>query len=33
MTVEKANTNVITPTNYNRSKQHDEPIKITSNYI
>ena len=28
---QKTNTKVITPTNHNRSKQHDEPIRIPSN--
>ena len=30
MTVEKTSTKVITPTNHNRSKQRDEPIRILS---
>ena len=32
MTVEKTNTKVIIPTNHNRRKQLDEPMKIPSNY-
>ena len=29
----KTNNNVITPTNQNRSKQRDQPIRIPSNYL
>ena len=29
----KTNTNVITPSNHNKSKQRDEPIRIPSNYL
>ena len=30
---QKTKTKVITPTNHNRSRQRDEPIKIPSNYM
>ena len=33
MTVEKTIGKVTTPTNPNRSKERDEPIKIPSNYL
>ena len=29
----KTKTKAITPTNHNRSKQRDEPIRISSNYL
>ena len=33
MTVAKTNSKVSTPTNHNRSKERDEPIRIRSNYL